>query len=204
MACVATHHGDRRIVNTNDRFGSTRRRESTGDATDGLKRALAEVVHGLVLQLELHDFVIVGHDVGGIVSYSYLRTFDDVSRGVIMGVVIPGSDPWEDVLRNPYLWHFAMHAVSRLPELPVQGHQGPYFEYFYDAIAAGFVDTPLSARILGDQLESRLGELRATLPVGRFIEPTDVAALAVHLMSNTALIGGTYYCDGGEKLVGDA
>ncbi len=33
-----------------------------------------------------------------------------------------------------------------------------------NAIAAGFVDTPLSARILGDQLEPRRAELRATLP----------------------------------------
>ena len=68
-------------------------------------------------------------------------------------------------------------------------------------IAAGFVDTPLSASLLGDQLESRRHELRATLPIGRVVGPEDVAALAVHLMANTALTGATYDIDGGQQLV---
>jgi NAD(P)-dependent dehydrogenase (short-subunit alcohol dehydrogenase family) len=68
-------------------------------------------------------------------------------------------------------------------------------------IAAGFVDTPLSASILGEELERRREELRATLPIGRVVGPADVAALAVHLMSNTALTGATFDIDGGQQLV---
>ena len=68
-------------------------------------------------------------------------------------------------------------------------------------IAAGFVDSPLSASLLGDGLEARRKQLRATLPIGRVIEPADVAALAVHIMTNTALTGATYDIDGGEQLV---
>src|ERR1700748_2511229 len=45
-------------------------------------------------------------------------------------------------------------------------------------IAAGFVDTPLSASLLGDQLDNRRNELRTTLPIGRVVGPEDVAALA--------------------------
>lgn len=67
-------------------------------------------------------------------------------------------------------------------------------------IAAGFVDTPLSARILGDDLDARRDELRATLPIRRVVQPADVAALAVHLMTNTALTGATYDIDGGQQL----
>ena len=67
-------------------------------------------------------------------------------------------------------------------------------------IAAGFVDTPLSAQILGNQLEARREQLRATLPIGRVIVPEDVAALAVHLMANSALTGGTYDVDGGQQI----
>ncbi len=67
-------------------------------------------------------------------------------------------------------------------------------------IAAGFVDTPLSASLLGDQLEDRREQLRATLPIGRVVGPDDVAALAVHLMANTALTGATYDIDGGQQL----
>lgn len=68
-------------------------------------------------------------------------------------------------------------------------------------IAAGFVDTPLSASLLGDELENRRNELRATLPIRRVVGPADVAALAVHIMSNTALTGATYDIDGGQQLV---
>ncbi|GIF63528.1 short-chain dehydrogenase [Asanoa ishikariensis] len=68
-------------------------------------------------------------------------------------------------------------------------------------IAAGFVDTPLSATLLGDQLDARRAELRATLPIGRVVGPADVAALAVHLMANTALTGATYDIDGGQQFV---
>jgi NAD(P)-dependent dehydrogenase (short-subunit alcohol dehydrogenase family) len=68
-------------------------------------------------------------------------------------------------------------------------------------IAAGFVDTPLSASLLGDDLEARRQELRDKLPIGRVVGPDDVAALAVHLMVNTALTGATFDIDGGQQLV---
>jgi len=68
-------------------------------------------------------------------------------------------------------------------------------------IAAGFVDTSLSASLLGDELENRRNQLRATLPIRRVVGPADVAALAVHIMANTALTGATYDVDGGQQFV---
>jgi NAD(P)-dependent dehydrogenase (short-subunit alcohol dehydrogenase family) len=68
-------------------------------------------------------------------------------------------------------------------------------------IAAGFVDTPLSASLLGDQLDDRRTQLRTTLPIRRVVGPADVAALAVHIMTNTALTGATYDVDGGQQLL---
>jgi NAD(P)-dependent dehydrogenase (short-subunit alcohol dehydrogenase family) len=68
-------------------------------------------------------------------------------------------------------------------------------------IAPGFVDTPLSATLLGERLDERRDQLRTTLPIGRVVGPADVAALAVHIMTNTALTGATYDIDGGQQLV---
>ena len=68
-------------------------------------------------------------------------------------------------------------------------------------IAAGFVDTPLSAAILGDQLDARREQLQSTLPIRRVVGPADIAALAVHLMINTAVTGATFDIDGGQQLV---
>ncbi len=68
-------------------------------------------------------------------------------------------------------------------------------------IAAGFVDTPLSASLLGGQLDARRDQLRTTLPIRRVVGPADIAALAIHLMANTAVTGATYDIDGGQQLV---
>src|SRR5262245_46732630 len=68
-------------------------------------------------------------------------------------------------------------------------------------VAPGFVDTRLSASLLGDDLDARREELRSTLPIGRVVGPADVAALAVHLMINTAVTGATYDIDGGQQFV---
>lgn len=70
-----------------------------------------------------------------------------------------------------------------------------------NAIAPGFVDTPLSASVLAGQLDERRSELRSKLPIGRVVGPADVARLAVGIMANTALTGATYDIDGGQQLV---
>ena len=68
-------------------------------------------------------------------------------------------------------------------------------------IAAGFAGTPLSASLLGDRIGERREQLRTTLPIGRVVGPADIAALAVHLMTNTAVTGATFDIDGGQQLV---
>ena len=70
-----------------------------------------------------------------------------------------------------------------------------------NVIAAGFVDTPLSAQLLGKNLEARRQQLREKLPIRRVVEAADVAALAIHIMTNSALTGATYDIDGGQQLV---
>jgi hypothetical protein len=39
------------------------------------------------------------------------------------------------------------------------------------------------------------------LRIRRVVGPSDIAALAVHIMSSTALTGATYDIDGGQQLV---
>jgi NAD(P)-dependent dehydrogenase (short-subunit alcohol dehydrogenase family) len=88
------------------------------------------------------------------------------------------------------------------PQRHWRQHEHRNYRHVHPArIAAGFVDTPLSASLLGDQLDARRDELRATLPIARVVGPADVAALAVHLMANTALTGATYDINGGQQLL---
>jgi NAD(P)-dependent dehydrogenase (short-subunit alcohol dehydrogenase family) len=96
-------------------------------------------------------------------------------------------------------------TASRLPSSCLihnrQAQQHQLAPIRVNLIAAGFVDTPLSASLLGDRLDERRSELRATLPIGRVVGPADVAALAIHIMTNTALTGGTYDIDGRQRFV---
>lgn len=71
-----------------------------------------------------------------------------------------------------------------------------------NTVAAGFTDTPLTARELGADIERRRAQLRSTLPIGRVVGPADVAAVAVMLMTSTAVTGATWDVDGGQQLLG--
>jgi len=101
----------------------------------GNKFWLAPTVHELLRERDLHDVTLVGHDIGGMVAFAYLKQFSDLGHAVIMDTVLPGLAPWERVLANPNIWHFAFHNVPELPEQLVSGKVKVYFDYFYEAIA---------------------------------------------------------------------
>jgi hypothetical protein len=119
----------------------------------------------------------------------------------------PRDEPTQSSARRPRLRPAQVSAVASSPgvsgtprtvERAISGGSSPIR---VNLIAAGFVDTPRSASLLGDELEKRRDHLRATLPIRRVVGPADVAALAVHIMTNTALTGATYDVDGGQQLV---
>ncbi len=64
----------------------------------------------------------------------------------------------------------------------------------------GSVPDDLARHLLGDDLDNHRDQLRVTLPIRRVVGPADVAALAVHAMTNTAFTGTTYDIDGGQQL----
>jgi pimeloyl-ACP methyl ester carboxylesterase len=110
--------------------------ESAGAATDGSKRQIAGVVDQFLSIMGLTGVTLAGHDIGGMVTYAYLRAYQGIDRAVIMDVPLPGVAPWEEFVRSPFLFHFALHALPDLPERLVQGRQEDYFGYFYDALSA--------------------------------------------------------------------
>jgi len=119
---------------------------SRGAPADWDKRTLAKIVRDAVRSLGLEAVTLVGHDAGGMVVYAYLRAFPgELARAAILNVAIPGVEPWDEVRRNPQIWHWGFHAVPELPELLVSGHEARYFDFFFDAIA-GPQGVPAAAR----------------------------------------------------------
>lgn len=111
--------------------------DSTTPSSAGDKRTLAGCVRDLIGHLGLREVTLVGHDIGGMVAYAFLRRYPgELARAVLMNTAIPGLAPWDEIVRNPHIWHFAFHAVPRLPEQLVAGHEAAYFAYFQRALSA--------------------------------------------------------------------
>ena len=102
----------------------------------GDKHAMAEFVNNLLHALHIDRIVLVGHDVGGMTAYSFIKQFPEkLLKAIIMNTAIPGVDPWEQVKRNPYIWHFALYGVPALPEAVFAGRQRILFDYFYNTLS---------------------------------------------------------------------
>jgi pimeloyl-ACP methyl ester carboxylesterase len=124
------------------------------------KRTLAKYVHGVITKLALQNVTLVGHDAGGMIVYAYLHAYPEtLQRAAIMNVVIPGIDPWSEVVANPHIWHFAFHSIPKLPETLVAGRQAAYFDYFYDQLS-GPAGVGQAAREIAVQAYARPEALR--------------------------------------------
>lgn len=122
--------------------------DSVTPPASGAKRAIADCVSALIVRVNLAGVTVVGHDVGGMVAHALLRWHPSVvARAVVMNTAIPGISPWDEVVANPRIWHFAFHAVPELPEMLVAGREAEYFAWFQHA---------LSARLEGARARARL------------------------------------------------
>ena len=111
--------------------------ESTTPLNSGVKSVIARHIIAVIAQLGLQNVIIVGHDIGGQITYSCLKeNSGEIKLGIIMSVVIPGLEPWDEVLSNPHIWHFAFHKVPALPEILITGKENTYFDFFYNTISA--------------------------------------------------------------------
>jgi pimeloyl-ACP methyl ester carboxylesterase len=106
-------------------------------AIDGSdKKTIAAFIGDLVNVLDVDKIILAGHDVGGMITYATIKYFPSrIAAAIIMDTVLPGIEPWEEVKRNPYIWHFALFAIPTLPETLAIGRQNSLFDYFYDTLS---------------------------------------------------------------------
>ena len=77
--------------------------------------------------------MLVGHDIGGMVAYAFVRLYPEVTRGVmILDVPLPGIDPWDEVKGDPALWHMGFHQTPNLPEKLIACRQFDYLREFFN------------------------------------------------------------------------
>jgi len=137
--------------------------DSSRPATGYDDTTLAEDIRQLLLKLGHSRALIVGHDLGTQVAYALAaRHPETVSKLVLLDAPVPGIPPWDDLTRNPRLWHWTFYNVADLPEALIAGRERLYFSWFYRQIAVntGAVDEDLDEVV---RAYSEPGALRAGL-----------------------------------------
>jgi pimeloyl-ACP methyl ester carboxylesterase len=93
---------------------------------------MAQDIYQLTLTLRLHHVYLVGHDLGGMVAYAFLRRYPQATRGaMILDAPLPGIRGWEQILGDPSVWHVHFMQVPNLPEQLVTGRTADYLAYFF-------------------------------------------------------------------------
>jgi len=100
------------------------------------KRTMAEDIRRLLRDhLAINkSIVLVGHDIGLMVAYSYAQAHrDELSHLVLIDAPIPGTAAFDRLRADPRVWHFAFHGTRDVPEMLVAGRERPYLQAFFDA-----------------------------------------------------------------------
>ena len=96
------------------------------------KKTQAADIRAVVTALGYDRASVVSHDIGIMVAYAYAARYPDkVERLVVMDAPIPGIAPWDDIVRNPALWHFSFHGPDA--ERLVQGRERIYLDRIWNA-----------------------------------------------------------------------
>ena len=94
-------------------------------------RDIAQVMDKL--NIDKADFVT--HDIGNMVGYAFAAQFPArVTRWVVIDAPLPGIGPWDDILRNPALWHFNFRGPDA--ERLVKGRERIYLDRFWNELSA--------------------------------------------------------------------
>lgn len=110
--------------------------ERVADGYDAV--SVAEDIRALVEASGFDVIDLVGHDVGGWVSFAYAQMFgDSVNTLTILDVPIPDASIDQlGALTNPAtIWHFTFHEAHDVPELLVEGREETYLRWFYETFS---------------------------------------------------------------------
>jgi pimeloyl-ACP methyl ester carboxylesterase len=99
------------------------------------KKTQGADIAGLLDALKIDRAALVTHDIGNMVGYAFAAQYRDrVTRFVIIDAPLPGVGPWEEILKNPLLWHFRFGGPDM--ERLVAGRERIYLDRFWNEFSA--------------------------------------------------------------------
>lgn len=92
-------------------------------------------VAGVLDALKIDKVDLVTHDIGNMVGYAFAAQYRDrVTKFVLIDAPLPGVGPWEEILKNPLLWHFRFGGPDM--ERLVAGRERIYLDRFWNEFSA--------------------------------------------------------------------
>jgi len=92
-------------------------------------------VAGVLDALHIDKADLVTHDIGNMVGYAFAAENPQrVTRFVLIDAPVPGIGPWEEILKNPLLWHFRFGGPDM--ERLVAGRERIYLDRFWNEFSA--------------------------------------------------------------------
>lgn len=124
------------------------------------KKTQGADVAGALDTLKIETAALVTHDIGNMVGYAFAAQHRDrVSRFVVIDAPLPGVGPWEEILKNPLLWHFRFGGPDM--ERLVAGRERIYLDRFWNEFSANPSRFSEAARRHYARLYARPGAMHA-------------------------------------------
>jgi len=100
------------------------------------KKTQAEDVAGVLAALKVTGQAdVVAHDIGNMVAFQFAAQHPErVRRLVLIDAPVPGVGPWDEILKNPLLWHFRFGGPDM--ERLVAGRERIYLDRFWNEFSA--------------------------------------------------------------------
>jgi pimeloyl-ACP methyl ester carboxylesterase len=124
------------------------------------KRTQAGDIRAVLSALHIDRAAVVGHDIGTMVAYAYAARYpENTEKLVVMDAPVPGIPPWDEILRNPLLWHFAFGGPDA--ERLVAGRERIYLDRFWNEFAGDRSKIDEETRIHYAKLYAQPGAMRS-------------------------------------------
>ena len=108
---------------------------SSKPATGFDKKTQADDVVGVLDALNVRRADVVAHDIGNMVAFQFAARYPErIDRLVLIDAPVPGVGPWEEILKNPLLWHFRFGGPDM--ERLVAGRERIYLDRFWNEFSA--------------------------------------------------------------------
>jgi Predicted hydrolases or acyltransferases (alpha/beta hydrolase superfamily) len=99
------------------------------------KKTQAEDVDAVLMAFGVQQADVVAHDIGNMVAFQFAAQHPErVRKLVLIDAPVPGVGPWEEILKNPLLWHFRFGGPDM--ERLVAGRERIYLDRFWNEFSA--------------------------------------------------------------------